>query len=136
MRIHEPIFQQTSHSCRSLLRSADLVDAVFVALQVDTEGRRRGKSRRLILTAEALLERRPSTYEVAERRSLGALAALVRFADQPQWLGLEWTDGAPPTMYITTAREAVLTAVLDIAQVVNLFLMSIQSLLCSLITAI
>lgn len=86
-------------------------------LQYDTEGRRRGTVRRLVLTEEALLERRPSTYEVAERRSLGSLAALVRFSDHPQWLGLEWTDGAPPTMYITTAREAILTAVLDIGQV-------------------
>ena len=85
-------------------------------LQANDEGRKRGQIRRLVLTAESLLERRPSTYEVAERRSLGILAALVRFSDQPQWLGLEWTDGAPPTMYITTAREAILTAILDAAQ--------------------
>ncbi len=35
-------------------------------------------ARRLVLTAGALLERRPATYEVAERRQLAALAALVR----------------------------------------------------------
>ncbi len=42
------------------------------------EGRRRSVARRLVLTAGALLERRPATYEVAERRQLAALAALVR----------------------------------------------------------
>ena len=76
--------------------------------------------RRLVLTAEALLERRQATYEVAERRPLAALAALVRFSDEPQWLALEWTDGAPPAMYITPARDALLTAILDAAQVAAL----------------
>ena len=70
-----------------------------------------------MLTSAALLERRSSSYEVAERRQLAQLAALVRFIDQPQWLGLKWGDEGPPTMYITPAREAVLTALLDTAQV-------------------
>lgn len=85
--------------------------------QEDTEGRKRGTLRRVVLTAESLLERRPATYEVADRRPLAALAALVRFSDQPQWLALEWTDGAPSAMYVTPAREALLTALLDAAQV-------------------
>jgi len=76
-----------------------------------------GCTRRLVLTSAALLERRSDSYEVAERQQLAQLAALVRFIDQPQWLALEWTDGAPPTMYITPAREAFLTALLDAAQV-------------------
>ena len=76
-----------------------------------------GSTRRLVLTSAALLERRSDSYEVAERRQLAQLAALVRFIDQPQWLALEWTDGAPPAMYITPAREALLTALLDAAQV-------------------
>ena len=70
-----------------------------------------------MLTSAALLERRTDTYEVAERRQLPLLAALVRFVDQPQWLALEWSDGAPPSMYITPARENLLTALLDTAQV-------------------
>ena len=74
--------------------------------------------RRLVLTSEALLDRRTSTYEVAERRPLAALASIVRFSDEPQWLALEWTDGAPPNMYITSSRDALLSAILDTAQVV------------------
>ena len=76
-----------------------------------------GSTRRLVLTSAALLERRSDTYEVAERRHLSQVAALVRFIDQPQWLAIEWTDGAQPTMYITPARDALLTALLDAAQV-------------------
>ena len=74
-------------------------------------------SRRLVLTAGALLERRPATYEVAERRHLAALAAVVRFAVEPTWLGLEWTDGAPAAMYILPGRDALLAALLDAAHV-------------------
>jgi len=48
-------------------------------VQLGAEGRTRGTLRRLVLTAEALLERRPSTYEVADRRQLASLAALVRY---------------------------------------------------------
>ena len=73
-------------------------------------------TRRLVLTGGALLERRPATYEVAERRQLAALAAVVRFAAEPTWLGLEWTDGAPAAMYILPGRDALLAALLDAAQ--------------------
>lgn len=76
-----------------------------------------GNTRRLVLTSAALLERSSDTYEVAERRHLAQVAALVRFIDQPQWMAIEWTDGARPTMYITPARDALLTALLDAAQV-------------------
>ena len=44
----------------------------------------------------------------------------MRFADEPQWLALEWTDGAPPAMHITQSRDALLTALLDAAQVMVL----------------
>lgn len=84
---------------------------------MSAEGRKKGTLRRLVLALEALLERRTSTYEVADRRPLAALAAIVRFSDEPQWLALEWTDGAAPTMYITPSRDALLTAILDAAQV-------------------
>lgn len=80
-------------------------------------GGQRGTTRRLVLTSAALLERRSDTYEVVERRQLGQVAALVRFIDQPQWVAIEWADGARPTMYITPARDALLTALLDAAQV-------------------
>lgn len=85
-------------------------------MQAGSKGRKRGVTRRLVLTAGALLERRPSTYEVAERRQLAALAAVVRFAAEPTWLGLEWTDGAPAAMYILPARDELLAALLDAAQ--------------------
>ena len=86
-------------------------------MQGTGQGARKGVSRRLVLTAGALLERRPATYEVAERRHLAALAAVVRFAAEPTWLGLEWTDGAPAAMYILPGRDALLAALLDAAQV-------------------
>jgi DnaJ family protein C protein 13 len=60
--------------------------------------------RRLVLTRGGLLERRPGDYEVAEWRQLPAIAALVRFADDPQWLGVEWADGTPSATYVTPAR--------------------------------
>ncbi|KAK9807966.1 hypothetical protein WJX73_008492 [Symbiochloris irregularis] len=87
------------------------------ALQEPRAGaRRRGVPRRLVLTASALLERRTSTYEVAEWRSLASIAAIVRFVEEPQWLAFEWLDGTPPSMFISAARDAILTATLDIAQ--------------------
>ncbi len=70
-----------------------------------------------MLTRGALLERRPSTYEVAERRQLGQVSALIRFVDEPEWLGVEWADGSAASMYVTPAREALLAAVLDATQV-------------------
>ena len=85
----------------------------------DAASGRRGISRRLVLTANAVLERRPSTYEVAERRQMAGLAALVRFGDEPQWLGLEWADGSATSVYMSTARDALLATLLDAAQVCN-----------------
>jgi len=49
--------------------------------------------------------------------SLDIPSSTSRFSDEPLWLALEWTDGAPPAMYISPARDALLTAVLDMAQV-------------------
>ena len=65
---------------------------------------------------------------MADRRPLAALAAVIRFSDEPQWLALEWTDGAAPTMYITPSRDGLLTAVLDTAQVQPLCKASHQNL--------
>ncbi|KAL0040215.1 hypothetical protein WJX77_000548 [Trebouxia sp. C0004] len=105
----------TSHSLTTQLQ---LTNSVSNSEQGEgSSSAAEGSTRRLVLTSAALLERRSDSYEVAERRQLAQLAALVRFIDQPQWLALEWTDGAPPTMYITPAREAVLTALLDAAQI-------------------
>lgn len=72
--------------------------------------------RRLVLTPTALLERRQDDYEVADRRQLGALAALVRYIEDPQWLGIEWADGAELAVYVTPARDAVIASILDAAQ--------------------
>jgi DnaJ family protein C protein 13 len=72
--------------------------------------------RRLVLTRGGLLERRPGDYEVAEWRQLPAVAALVRHGEDPQWLSVEWADGAPPATYVTPARDALLAALLDAAQ--------------------
>lgn len=57
-----------------------------------------------------------SPPQVAEWRQLPAVAALVRFAEDPQWLAVEWADGTPAATYVTPARDALLAAVLDAAQ--------------------
>lgn len=72
--------------------------------------------RRLVLTPNGILERRPATYEVAEWRHLPSVAALVRYAEDPQWLGVEWCDGAPTSIYITPARDTVVAALLYAVQ--------------------
>lgn len=62
-------------------------------------------------------------FQVAEWRQLAAVAALVRFAEDPQWLAVEWADGTPAATYVTPARcgegaraRGARTAVLDNAQ--------------------
>lgn len=54
---------------------------------------------------------------MALRRPLGEVAALVRYARRPQWLGIEWATGGPPALYLTPARDALAAALLDAAQV-------------------
>lgn len=53
---------------------------------------------------------------MAEWRQLAAVAALVRFAEDPQWLAVEWAEGTPATTYVTPARDALLAALVDAAQ--------------------
>lgn len=43
--------------------------------------------------------------QVAEWRQLPAIAALVRFVEDPQWLAVEWADGTPTATYVTPARS-------------------------------
>jgi len=50
---------------------------------------------------------------------MAGLAALVRFGDEPQWLGLEWADGSAPSVYMSTSRDALLATLLDAAQVLT-----------------
>ena len=35
-------------------------------------------------------------------------------------MGVEWSDGAPPSLYLSTARDEVLAALLDATQVTSL----------------
>jgi DNAJ protein RME-8 N-terminal len=55
--------------------------------------------------------------QVALRHQLSDVAALVRYARRPQWLGIEWASGGPPALYVTPARDALAAALLDAAQV-------------------
>eukprot|EP00873_Tetraselmis_striata_P041875 jgi/Tetstr1/462139/TSEL_007205.t2 len=64
----------------------------------------------------ALLERRRNTFDIAERRPLQSVAALVRFWEEAQHLGIQWSDGSLLTVYVTPARDAMLAALLDAAQ--------------------
>jgi DnaJ family protein C protein 13 len=72
--------------------------------------------RRLVVTPSSLITRRVDSHDVVLRRPLTAVAALVRFADDPKLLAVEWEDGAPPCQFVTPARDAVLTALLGAAQ--------------------
>lgn len=45
-----------------------------------------------------------------------SVAALIRFWEEAQHLGVEWTDGSILTVYVTPARDALLAALLDAAQ--------------------
>lgn len=64
-----------------------------------------------------LLERYVHTYELSDRKTLGAISALVRFMDEPQKLGIEWKDGNAPSLFVSPARDDILAAILDVAQV-------------------
>jgi DnaJ family protein C protein 13 len=72
--------------------------------------------RRLVVTPSSLITRRVDSHDVVLRRPLTAVAALVRFADDPKLLAVEWEDGAPPCQFVTPARDAVLAALLGAAQ--------------------
>lgn len=69
-----------------------------------------------MVTPSSLITRRVDSHDVVLRRPLTAVAALVRFADDPKLLAVEWEDGAPPCQFVTPARDAVLTALLSAAQ--------------------
>ncbi|KAF8069423.1 GRV2 [Scenedesmus sp. PABB004] len=73
-------------------------------------------ARRLVVTPSSLITRRVDSHDVVTRRPLSAVAALVRFADDPKLLAVEWEDGAAPSQFVTPARDAVLAAVLGAAQ--------------------
>lgn len=45
-----------------------------------------------------------------------SVAALVRFWEEAQHLGIQWSDGSLLTVYVTPARDAMLAALLDAAQ--------------------
>ena len=46
------------------------------------------------------------------------MSALLRFSEEGGLLGIEWGDGSPPSVYAAgAARDAVLAALLDMAQV-------------------
>jgi DnaJ family protein C protein 13 len=72
--------------------------------------------RRLVVTPSSLITRRVDSHDVVLRRPLTAVAALVRFADDPKLLAVEWEDGALPCQFVTPARDAVLAALLGAAQ--------------------
>lgn len=74
-------------------------------------------ARRLVVTPSALVERDPDSHDVVCREGLTNVAALVRFAEDPKLLGIEWVDGSGPRQYVTPAREQLLACLLDAAQV-------------------
>eukprot|EP00890_Picochlorum_soloecismus_P001518 jgi/Picsp_1/2367/NSC_05830-R1_dnaj homolog subfamily c member 13 len=72
--------------------------------------------RKITITRKSMLERRSDTYAMVEWKHLSSIAALVRYIDEPQWLGIEWSDGAVKDMYITSSRDGMLSSLLYAAQ--------------------
>ncbi|XP_038711380.1 dnaJ homolog subfamily C GRV2 isoform X1 [Tripterygium wilfordii] len=73
-------------------------------------------SRQLILTKVSLVERRPENYEAVTVRPLSAVSSLVRFAEEPQMFAIEFNDGCPIHVYVSTSRDSLLAAVRDAMQ--------------------
>ncbi|KAG1680439.1 hypothetical protein FOA52_015532 [Chlamydomonas sp. UWO 241] len=75
-------------------------------------------SRLVAVTSTHFLERAPSIgYELLGSAALTAVAAVVRFLDDPRLLGVEWVaGGAPPALFASDARDAIAAALLAAAQ--------------------
>ena len=76
-------------------------------------------NRRLVFTTNSLIERRSDSYDIAEWRHLHSVAALVRYIEEPQWLGVEWTDATERYIYISPQRDSILTSLLYAAQLAS-----------------
>lgn len=72
--------------------------------------------RKITITRKSMLERRSDTYAMVEWKHLSSIAALIRYIDEPQWIGIEWSDGASKDMYITSSRDGMLSSLLYAAQ--------------------
>lgn len=73
--------------------------------------------RRLLVTSTSLVEKKLDTHETVVRLPLSYVARVVRFADEPMKLAVEWADlSLPPFVYVTSDRDAMLCALLDAAQ--------------------
>lgn len=95
------------------------LEAAAAGFSYATAGGANVMHRRIVVTATSLVERGIESFEVAHRRPLSAVAALVRFAEDPKLLAVEWIDSFVPTQYISPARDGILAAMLDAAQVAN-----------------
>ncbi|KAG0618514.1 hypothetical protein M758_4G070400 [Ceratodon purpureus] len=73
-------------------------------------------SRQLVLTKSSLVERRTNNYEAVIVRPLSAVAALVRFAEEPQMFAIDFNDGCPMHVFSSTSRDNLLAAVRDTIQ--------------------
>ena len=111
LRVHDPHEIATTTSVGTTTTPTGSIYGNF-----PLDGAKAVVPRRLVLTAHGLLERRPATYEVAEWRQLPAVAALVRYSEDSQWLGVEWSDGASISIYVTPARDALLAGLLYAVQ--------------------
>lgn len=55
-------------------------------------------------------------FVLAHVKECVIMCDLAVISQDPRLLGVEWQEG-PPSLYVTPARDAVLAAVLDAAQV-------------------
>ncbi|GIL47630.1 hypothetical protein Vafri_4396, partial [Volvox africanus] len=115
--LREPGMQARCRPAECLNPTAQQAAAATAAAAVSYSPGAHTVPRRLAVTRSWLLERNATTYDVEERRPLGSVSAVIRFAEEPGLLGVEWADGAAPSLYMAgAARDGVLASLLDMAQ--------------------
>lgn len=100
---------------------APLGEWTALLMPESSQDRHQGKEiplpRRLVLTPNSLIERDPDTYEILAWHQLVNVYALVRYAEDPQRLGIEWeSKGHAPRNYSLPGRDALAVAILYAAQ--------------------
>ena len=87
-----------------------------IKMNVDDSTVKKTTGRRCMVTKTHVVERRVDHYDVGSYRSLSSIACLIRYSHDAQLLGIEWGDGSPRDVYISSERDAFLTCLLYAGQ--------------------
>jgi len=87
-----------------------------IKMNVDDRTVKKTIGRRCMVTKTHVVERRVDHYDVGSYRSLSSIACLIRYSHDAQLLGIEWGDGSPRDVYISSERDAFLTCLLYAGQ--------------------